>query len=204
MKNTNTKIVHKLFAQDDKEAIGNTMALSDEQKDFLSLLDKGRTVVFSQGWETSLQVQIVPETNTGSKEIISEGNIRKAALDYYCSKYRRSVFPSLKYLEVPPDIKLFEEHVRYKNSLEMLIERYQKTFLKKYKASEEDSELIKNLEKILPVKQQAKYLRDYLYYTDENDEKYQLIYSLLMDVKNGEQSLGKYNEKLSYGRRTKK
>lgn len=204
LKNTNTKIVHKLFAQDDKEAIGNTMALSDEQKDFLSLLDKGRTIVFSQGWETSLQVQVVPETNTGSKELISEENIRKAALNYYCSKYRRSVFPSLKYLEAPPDIMLFEEHVRYKNSLEMLIERYQETFLKKYKASEEDSELIKQLEKILSVEQQAKYLRDYLYYTDENNEKYQLIFSLLMDVKNGEQSLAKYNEKLSYGRRTKK
>ena len=204
LKNTNTKIVHKLFAQDDKEAIGNTMALSDEQKDFLSLLDKGRTIVFSQGWETSLQVQVVPETNTGSKEIISEDKIRKAALRYYCSKYRRSVFPSLKYLEIPPDVKLFEEHVRYKNSLEMLIERYQETFLKKYEAFEEDCELVKNLEKILSIEQQAKYLRDYLYYTDESGEKYQLIYSLLMDVKNGEQSLAKYNEKLSYGRRTKK
>lgn len=204
LKNTNTKIVHKLFAQDDKEAIGNTMALSDEQKDFLSLLDKGRTIVFSQGWETSLQVQIVPETNTGSKELFSEENIRKSVLNYYCSKYRRGVFPSLKYLDAPPDITLFEEHVRYKNCLEILVERYQETFLKKYKAFKEDSELIKQLEKILSVEQQAQYLRDYLYYTDENDGKYQLIFSLLMDVKNGEQSLAKYNEKLSYGRRTTK
>ena len=93
--------------------------------------------------------------------------------------------------------------MRYKNRLEMLIEIYQGTFLKKYKATEEDSKLIQELEKILSVEQQAKYLRDYLYYIDENDEKYQLIYSLLMDVKNGEQSLAKYNEKLSYGRRTK-
>ncbi len=36
LKNTNTKIVHRLFAIDDKEAIGNTMALTDEQKNFLS------------------------------------------------------------------------------------------------------------------------------------------------------------------------
>ena len=204
LKNTNTKIVHKLFAQDDKEAIGNTMALSDEQKEFLSLLDKGRAIVFSQGWETSLQVQVVPETNTGSKEIISEDNIRKAAINYYCNQYRRCVFPSLKYMETKPDIKLFEEHLRYKDSLEMLIERYQNTYIKKYKAYEDDIELIKKLEKILSIKQQAKYLRDYLYYTDEDDKKYQGIYSLLMDIKNGKESLVEYNELLSYGRRTKK
>lgn len=204
LKNTNTKIVHKLFAQDDKEAIGNTMALSDEQKEFLSLLDKGRAIVFSQGWETSLQVQVVPETNTGSKEIISEDNIRKAAINYYCNQYRRCVFPSLKYMETKPDIKLFEEHLRYKDSLEMLIERYQNTYIKKYKAYEDDIELIKKLEKILSIKQQAKYLRDYLYYTDEDDKKYQGIYSLLMDIKNGKESLEEYNELLSYGRRTKK
>lgn len=204
LKNTNTKIVHKLFAQDDKEAIGNTMALSDEQKEFLSLLDKGRAIVFSQGWETSLQVQVVPETNTGSKEIINEDNIRKAAINYYCNQYRRCVFPSLKYMETKPDIKLFEEHLRYKDSLEMLIERYQNTYIKKYKAYEDDIELIKKLEKILSIKQQAKYLRDYLYYTDEDDKKYQGIYSLLMDIKNGKESLVEYNELLSYGRRTKK
>ena len=42
LKNTNTKIVHKLFAEDDKEAIGATMSLSSEQKNFLSSLNTGR------------------------------------------------------------------------------------------------------------------------------------------------------------------
>ena len=180
------------------------MALSDEQKDFLSLLDKGRTIVFSQGWETSLQVQVIPETNTGSKEIISEERIRQSALNYYCSQYKRSVYPSLKYLERIPDVKIFEEHLQYKNSLEMLIETYQGKFLKKYKADNDDSVLIKDIEKILSIEQQAKFLRDYLYFKDDSNEKYQLIFSLLTEVKNGEKSLAKYNEKLSYGRRTKK
>ncbi len=204
LKNTNTKIVHKLFAQDDKEAIGNTMALSDEQKDFLSLLDKGRTIVFSQGWETSLQVQVIPETNTGSKEIISEEKIRESVLEYYCGQYKRSVFTSLRYLEKTPDIKLLEKHLQSKNMLELLIQTYQGKFIGKYEADEDDRKLIIELEQIMSIEQQAKYLRDYLYFTDESDEKCKLIIALLTDVKNGEQSLIKYNDTLSYGRRTKK
>lgn len=51
LKNTNTKIVHKLFARDDKDAIGDTIALSDEQKTFLSKLPTGRAIIFSQEQE---------------------------------------------------------------------------------------------------------------------------------------------------------
>lgn len=32
LKNTNTKIIHRIFAADDKEAIGNTIMLKDEQR----------------------------------------------------------------------------------------------------------------------------------------------------------------------------
>ncbi len=49
LKNTNTKIVHKIFAQDDKEAIGNTIVLNKEQKEFLSNLEIGRAIVFTEG-----------------------------------------------------------------------------------------------------------------------------------------------------------
>lgn len=44
LKNTNTKIIHRIFAADDKEAIGNTIMLKDEQKEFLSNLPAGRAV----------------------------------------------------------------------------------------------------------------------------------------------------------------
>ena len=47
LKNTNIKIVHRLFAKDDKEVIGSTMALDDDQKSFLSSLKIGHAVVFS-------------------------------------------------------------------------------------------------------------------------------------------------------------
>ena len=82
LKNTNTKIVHKLFAQDDKEAIGNTMALNDDQKSFLSNLQPGRAVMFSQGWTKAIQVQ-VEEKNATDQSEVDPKVIRKSALSYY-------------------------------------------------------------------------------------------------------------------------
>lgn len=58
LKNTNTKIIHKLFAKDDKEIVGDTMALDDKQKNYLSHLSPGGCVVFSQGWAKPVHVQI--------------------------------------------------------------------------------------------------------------------------------------------------
>ena len=63
LKNTATKIVHKLVAKDDKEIIGDTMMLEDEQKIFLSNLTTGRAVVFTENWNKSVCVQ-VNEINT--------------------------------------------------------------------------------------------------------------------------------------------
>lgn len=73
LKNTNTKIVHKLFAQDDKDAIGNAIVLEDEQKAFLSNLQQGRAIVFSQGWTKAAQVKVDKTISTeGYKEIEPE------------------------------------------------------------------------------------------------------------------------------------
>ena len=58
LKNTNTKIVHKLFAEDDKVAIGNTIALDPPQQQHLSRLEIGQAVVFGQGWQNSVLTQI--------------------------------------------------------------------------------------------------------------------------------------------------
>lgn len=82
LKNTNTKIVHRLFAQDDKEAMGNTMALDQDQMSFLSNLVAGRAIVFSQGWSKAVQVQVKQATNTTGKEVPDE-EIQKAAYRFY-------------------------------------------------------------------------------------------------------------------------
>lgn len=59
LKNTNTKIIHKLFARDDREAVGDTIGMSDEQKNYLSRLATGEAIVFSEGWQKPVHAKIV-------------------------------------------------------------------------------------------------------------------------------------------------
>ena len=92
LKNTNTKIIHKLFAEDDKESVGNTMILEKEQKEFLSSLPTGRAVVFSQGWSKAVQVQIKLLTNTTSDEEVDEQILKDSCINYYRENYRREIF----------------------------------------------------------------------------------------------------------------
>ena len=96
LKNTSTKIVHKLFAKDDKDAIGNTISLTDEQKNFLSNLQPGRAVVFSQGWDKAIQVQVDKKSSTDANDI-DEQEIRRRSLNYYSLPEiaRSGVIPAL-------------------------------------------------------------------------------------------------------------
>lgn len=105
LKNTNTKIVHKLFARDDKNTIGDTIALSDDQKEFLSKLPTGRAIVFSQGWGKAVQVQMKcgdKEKNAPPREIPEE-EIKKLAERYYSEPavVKRGVLRGLECLQSP-------------------------------------------------------------------------------------------------------
>ena len=93
MKNTNTKIIHRLFAQDDKEAVGHTMGLEEDQAKFLSNLAVGRAVVFNGNWPKAIQVQISQTFRTDSKIPPDENKIlRSGALAFYAEDYKRGVF----------------------------------------------------------------------------------------------------------------
>ena len=93
MKNTNTKIIHRLFAQDDKEAVGHTMGLEEDQAKFLSNLAVGRAVVFNGNWPKAIQVQISQTFRTDSKIPPDENKIlRSGALAFYAADYKRGVF----------------------------------------------------------------------------------------------------------------
>ena len=159
LKNTNTKIVHKIFAEDDKEAIGNTISLSKEQKDFLSSLPTGRAIVFSQSWTKAVQVQIEQMTNTTSDEIIDEDRLRNRVEDFYIENYKKGIFIGTKYEKISKEefrlcrefsankkvVKIFktvfEKNVNsfneFKNIFENLIEL------------SKDNEFWENIEKIL-------------------------------------------------------
>lgn len=58
LKNTNIKIIHKLFAKDDRSAIGDTVGLDDEQKDFLTDLRIGEVVIYSGEWSKAVHAKI--------------------------------------------------------------------------------------------------------------------------------------------------
>lgn len=58
LKNTNTKIIHKIFAKDDKEVIGNMINLDENQKAYLSNLRVGEAIIFSQGWMKCIHTKI--------------------------------------------------------------------------------------------------------------------------------------------------
>ena len=50
IKNTHSKIVHRLFAEDDRRAMGEAMMMDEEQRNFLPNLGTGEAVVFCGGW----------------------------------------------------------------------------------------------------------------------------------------------------------
>lgn len=72
LKNTNTKIIHKILAQDDKNAVGDTMLMDDKQKEYLSALPVGQAVIFSENTEKAVNVSIERFTDTNAGEITDE------------------------------------------------------------------------------------------------------------------------------------
>ncbi|MHA3116587.1 DUF87 domain-containing protein [Acinetobacter sp. ANC 4635] len=69
LKNTNTKIIHRLFAADDRQAIGETVGLTEEQINFLPMLKAGEAVVYSAGWHEAVRTQVGQLHNTNSKPL---------------------------------------------------------------------------------------------------------------------------------------
>lgn len=110
LKNTNTKIVHKLFASDDKNAIGNTMALDDEQKNFLSNLERGRAIVSSQDFSKPIQVQIKPldDISTTKSGIVDESVIRALCLSFYQQNYKKGVIKGMHLFSKEPTLAQIE------------------------------------------------------------------------------------------------
>ncbi len=171
LKNTNTKIVHRIFAQDDKEAIGNTMALEEEQKEFLSKLDVGRAIVFNQSFYNSIQVQITPLTDisTTSQEDIDTQKLREIWLEFVKEIYNLKI--SKKQINILSKIEIFWDIFSKEAS------KKDDTIYKKY------YEIIKNIlnKNEISVKIISQFL-DKRFYHDKKD----ILIEVLTDIKNGE------------------
>jgi hypothetical protein len=90
IKNTNTKIIHKIFSKDDKEIVGSTMSLNDKQKDYLSKMKVGEAVMFSQGWDKAVNVKI-KMTDEKLQEEPDDKKVCEKCADKYLLNERRFV-----------------------------------------------------------------------------------------------------------------
>jgi hypothetical protein len=81
LKNTNTKIIHRILAKDDKEAVGDTMLMEDKQKAYLSSLEPGYAIVFTENTDNPVNIYInqVSDTNEAEVEekIVTERFLKK-------------------------------------------------------------------------------------------------------------------------------
>ena len=181
LKNTNTKIVHKIFAQDDKDSIGNTMSLTDEQKGFLSNLVTGRAVVFSQGWSKSLQVQIKQMKNT-TDDFVEENILREHALIFYSKNYFSGMIPEIAFLEQAPSVEKVSKLLAHSDSFENIKERLKKLLRKpKVSANKESfAESLKIIKELVTDRELSRYLNMSIF-DEPNRESEECLYQLLLD-----------------------
>ena len=69
IKNTHTKIVHRLFAADDRNTIGDAIGLDEQQRDFLPKLQTGETIVYSGGWNSPVWAKVTQGQRTDDDDI---------------------------------------------------------------------------------------------------------------------------------------
>ena len=120
LKNTNTKIIHKILAKDDKEAVGDTMLMDDKQKEYLSALTVGNAIVFSEHTDKPVHVHIKQVSNTNEEQIDNE-EVRVRFLEK-----KEHLGGYYQYLELGGLMPLFSEIVSMLRKLSIDQEKYQK------------------------------------------------------------------------------
>ncbi|MCM1166605.1 MAG: DUF87 domain-containing protein [Lachnospiraceae bacterium] len=107
LKNTNTKIIHRLFAADDKDAIGNTMMLNKDQKEFLSNLEAGRAIYFTTGVDKAIQIQIKQSSDT-AKKTPDDSELIPMVREYYKRHFKEGMILGTELLDSEPDNEQFD------------------------------------------------------------------------------------------------
>ncbi|MFM2330144.1 MAG: hypothetical protein RLZZ494_2247 [Pseudomonadota bacterium] len=98
IKNTHTKIVHRLFAEDDRRAMGEAMMMDDGQRDFLPNLRTGEAVVFCGGWHGPAHVAIRCDHAGTDQSPLDEANIEMRAVQQLWRE-RGRYYPGLARLD---------------------------------------------------------------------------------------------------------
>ena len=68
LKNTNTKIIHRIHSKDDKNSVGDSMLMDDKQKDYLSALDVGHAIIFTENTDRPVHIYVKNVSNTNSED----------------------------------------------------------------------------------------------------------------------------------------
>ncbi|ECK1947545.1 ATP-binding protein [Campylobacter lari] len=173
LKNTNTKIVHRIFAADDKKAIANTIALEDEQAEFLSKLDIGTAIVFSGGFSKAVAVKINQSSNTTSNELINEEIIQHNIYNFYAKNYKDGVILGSAWLE-NADIKTIENllNLQRRNIMKALKDHYDK----KQKIA---PKILENLKPIAQIFDLTFLARFFILENNLNESKLNIAYDFL-------------------------
>lgn len=139
IKNTNTKIIHKILAKDDKETVGDAMLMDDKQKKYLSALRVGETVIFTENTDKPIHVKIKADSNTNEAQI--PNSVVKDNFMAFKDK-----FPSCyEYLEIAPYYSEYEtmsQQLRKQGVVN--VEEYKsvvqivKTIVRSYEISEQE------------------------------------------------------------------
>lgn len=183
LKNTNTKIVHKIFAQDDKEAIGNTMALKDEQKEHLSYLASGRAIMMNPGLSKAIQIQIQKtEENDTQRAPLDDSILRDRIIRYYCTVYTKGILPGLEELDSQPSEEVVKIYLDCLQPNSQVIKNYYKCIHNK-KISEAFVNEINSLRKADDFKIIVRIIC-YFCYKKETLEDYPKIYDYSEELLN--------------------
>lgn len=82
VKNTNLKIVHRLLARDDREALAGAMAMTDAQAKHLSLLQVGEAVAFCEGNDGPMLLKMEEFKSSKGLATPSPASLRDVARNY--------------------------------------------------------------------------------------------------------------------------
>jgi DNA helicase HerA-like ATPase len=124
LKNTNTKIIHRIFAKDDKEVIGDTMLMNDRQKDFLSSLPVGEAILFTEGLHKPVHIGVERITDTSNNEVDDDKLKSIGALQKQL--FFKTFYPMLSILKLPME-SLEQATIVYRSFKDIIIRLSYKT-----------------------------------------------------------------------------